>query len=423
MEKVYNTNRYGICLIRRVDNISNMLLELSNMKYTDIGFQFGDNKILIYPIINIDKKKGIWNIKKYLKENYVSYMKYKPLLSGYEKEYKNIINKYLENSINFNYNFILETIGYKYRSIYESNLIITEINNINKEEKNNEKEEENVNKWTTIIESEKFGDEIIVNIKVKRNESIIIKHNDQLKKIYIMKCKKFLGYLINPKLRSLIINEIKNIIKNYDNIEIIDKCKIFIESSYNLINEYNKTLINKKTLDGLYNIYNETKNNLYDLIQNNIEISKNIELNKNNIKILRITNKEEDEKIIDIKSKILDINNELEKENPIVDINILLELFQTMFEIITNEKLELKKCKHTSKRGILKSDDYSEQTIPIMLNNGEQIIIPLKNPKLSKYSESEIDEIIIVLDILSNGDNRFDNIRAEATLIKSKMMK
>jgi len=69
------------------------------------------------------------------------------------------------------------------------------------------------------------------------------------------------------------------------------------------------------------------------------------------------------------------------------------------------------------------SFDESLEGVPVLLQNGDKIIIPLNNPDkaLSLCSKEHLEEVLVVLDIVSNGEHKFDELRTKIITLLSKM--
>lgn len=51
--------------------------------------------------------------------------------------------------------------------------------------------------------------------------------------------------------------------------------------------------------------------------------------------------------------------------------------------------------------------------VPIRLSNGNKIILSLMDDNLERFDRSDLIEILSILDVMSDGDNRFDDMRAK----------
>jgi hypothetical protein len=101
-------------------------------------------------------------------------------------------------------------------------------------------------------------------------------------------------------------------------------------------------------------------------------------------------------------------------ETPILNIN---ELSDTVNSLLSSVSYKLEKIPilegETSVPSVTVISSGHRSGVPIRLSNGHKIILSLMDDDLERFDRSDLIEILSILDVMSDGDNRFDDMRAK----------
>jgi len=101
-------------------------------------------------------------------------------------------------------------------------------------------------------------------------------------------------------------------------------------------------------------------------------------------------------------------------ETPILNIN---ELTDTVNLLISSFSYKLKKIPilegETSVPSVTVISSGHRSGVPIRLSNRNKIILSLMDDDLERFDRNDLIEILSILDVMSDGDNRFDDMRAK----------
>ena len=131
-----------------------------------------------------------------------------------------------------------------------------------------------------------------------------------------------------------------------------------------------------------------------------ISEDKNKSIYSNNIKIL-LTN---------IQSKML------AKEIPIIRLNKLITNFNSLLQLLESTFIPINLIEgDVSSYGLIVTNDTANPGIPIQLKNGNKLLIPMNETNYSRFTKEQLEEMLVLLDIYSTGNNKFDSTRALMT--------
>lgn len=99
---------------------------------------------------------------------------------------------------------------------------------------------------------------------------------------------------------------------------------------------------------------------------------------------------------------------------PLININELSNMTNSLLSLTG---LQLEKIPaiegETSLPGVMVVSSGHESGIPIRLSDGNKIVLSLMGEDLDQFGKEDLREILSTLDVVSNGDNRFDDLRAK----------
>lgn len=207
---------------------------------------------------------------------------------------------------------------------------------------------------------------------------------------------------------------LKTLLIHYHNIKkFIDNGFINSNFKYDEYKKLHNNFININTkILNKYQLY-PNFNNLYYLIHNKLE--------KNNNKIIYIDYDNDNYKFDAIKKILYNIYEHLYKisnnikNNEIININInsIIKSFNKLINILNPELITIDINEFNgSMNSILDNNNNNIQNnIKIKLNNNNKIILSVLNPNLSIFNIDELEEILISLDPIADGNSSFDLLR------------
>ena len=118
-----------------------------------------------------------------------------------------------------------------------------------------------------------------------------------------------------------------------------------------------------------------------------------------------------------LKTQLEGVKNSIErKETPSININTLINNYNVLISMSGGshgtgldmiDSLDSK----NSYNGVFTTSDCPK--VPISFKSGRQIIIPLVGYNLKEFNHKELHELLRAVDVLSNGEDQFDNFRAD----------
>lgn len=120
------------------------------------------------------------------------------------------------------------------------------------------------------------------------------------------------------------------------------------------------------------------------------------------------------ESIISIHQEIRKISESLiQGETPLININHLIKQVNSLTALsgLSLDRINTIKGNISMASVIVVSSE--NEGIPLSLSSGRRILLPLVNPDLTIFDVNQLTEILSMLDVISDGDARFDNLRAK----------
>jgi hypothetical protein len=399
-----------------------MLSELFNYEYNNIGILYQDtnskkNKLIVIPLLSIDKIEYNDNMKDYIKYNNIIKLEYKKFndynnTGIYDKYFTKIFNDYKSLSTK---ELILNMIQLKFNIFNIINNFINEYYNIGKNPGNHYYINQ-CDSFNTIIYNIKND-----NVRVDDGMSRFIKIFNKLALLLVLD-KEFRGNIIsviyninkftfnNNYILTKVVNSInestciiEEILDTYNNKRIVvPRFTKSIESYDAGIVELNKLLtvnLDNINSDILYNFGINTKSK--EIISVSITNNNNY---KNNDKIFN--------NIKNINDQMNSICSNIDKhEIPIIKLNLLINNINTIISTFDEDYKKVDSVsKYYSCPSILDFDN-NDIEISLMLRNDTKIYITLNNCNIENYTKEELEEILIILDIVSDGNSKYDQLR------------
>jgi hypothetical protein len=106
---------------------------------------------------------------------------------------------------------------------------------------------------------------------------------------------------------------------------------------------------------------------------------------------------------------------------PHLKLNKLISNFNVLISQIDKNYNPIKLTNEDiSAYGLISTNDTLISDIPIQLKDGDKLLIPMNETNFSRFNIDQLDEMLSILDIYSNGNNKFDQIRSLITKELSK---
>lgn len=410
MENFKELGHAGIILIKKKDIITSLLLKYLNVNYSHIGFYYKKNNLLYIIILNIiEITESITS-----EHELYQYIKSDNVIIEYKKLNKNGIgdhfNSCIKELLNINKkvsqeDIILDFFSGKINTFKLFNQVMRKIDtSINDDNDNN-----------YLLDSNYFDIVKQLNIPIKDTfRSVDIKTYNY----YINTHKSFTNIVSNsPLLENKIIKILNNRnIQNNNDTFLDELTSNYFFSSQQIFQDILNGIRNKKLKNG--DFINHLKIMARDFDNLNGKTFK--ELND-------IDNTKEDFIFTpDTKTRITATNNLKNIIN-----NIAMDIKNETVPIINLNKIifnfnNLMKCIDSNYRSINNIDDdisiYGMITagenlkdIPMQLKNGDKILIPMSETNYSRFNKDQLEEMLTLLDIYANGNNKFDQIRTNIT--------
>ena len=395
----------GIILIKKGDTISNILSKFIGIYYTQIGFYYVKTTggvttkytLKLIDIIPLHGSINEYDFHEYIKKEPIGQIKIKKIKNTGLKRFNAII-KSINNNVSINRKeLILGIIKGNCLSFNIFNQILTEIDpNVRLDVVKNQ-----------LLDSSYFNVDEIINVKTG---TFITEH---IKSSFVLFCKCMSDLIIND-------HDIQKEIINYkicNNLEIkLDPLlENYINSSCKVLNiiitGINKRKIKIDDLIGAIK-YVESDIQSFDLKLDPIETKTG-----NGDLILYMDSRTRVNAMNSIRSILSTISNDISIGNiPTIKLNKLIHNYNILCEHIDPNYKQLKPMEDDiSAYGLIITNHNSISDIPIQLKNGDKIIIPMNETNYSRFTIEQLEEMLIILDVYSNGNNKFDQIRARIT--------
>lgn len=402
----------GIILIRKQDPITKLYLKIGRVNFSDIGFYYKKtyNKGFSYQAIIIDIF-GIPEIN--IKEvDLNDYLKREPLGEIKYKKIKPIcdINHFIfcikevlkQKTINSKKDLMINFIRGTFFSFEIFNRTIQKINGSTPGAEISSK---------YLLDSKYLELETEYKISPKDNLTDTIKQNfiSNMRTLtdLILGNSEFYGEIIKnlSDRGSEAYMELDIIIKNY-----FDSSQSFYEGIVKGL-KYGKM----KSEDFIRN-YQLFQHDLNKVKGSNESVNLIDDNNKNSILLFHDT-KARITASNNIKSMLTVISNDIKTNKiPIIRLNKLIHNFNILMEKIDKDYRPVKVYdEDTSTYGLITTNDNVSVDIPVQLKNGTKLMIPMNETNYSRFTKEQLEEMLIILDIYSNGNIKFDQIRSRIT--------
>jgi len=101
-------------------------------------------------------------------------------------------------------------------------------------------------------------------------------------------------------------------------------------------------------------------------------------------------------------------------ETPLLNINDLSDTVNSLLSLTGHQLENIPTLEgETSVPSIISVTSGHRSGIPIRLSNDNKVVLSLMGEDLDKFSKDDLQEILSILDVMSDGDNRFDDMRAK----------
>lgn len=435
----------GIVLIRDKDPLSLICLRYTGISYSHIGFYYRkiiNNTINYFMVIIQTFSLPEVSIKKYDLKNYIATHSIDEITyKSYENNSYELFNSsvaYLE-SLHFNYpkkDLVLSFLRSKFYSFDIFNSIMKRIDN---SVKINPKKS-----FDRLLDSVYFG----IEKKMLLNNKLPNKTKENFKRQFFDSVKMVSEFLVESSEAQDIVFGLWKNGKDTLLIEIEDSLSNYIDSSNQLFSIIMRGIRNKKIdPEELVKCINIVDRDYKYIHPDDIEVEYPIEIKgrgeTDKVKTPRKTEEKYDitlfneafseEKVknvlivLDNKKRTVATNNMkaiftqtlnsiVNGEIPTIKLDKLISNFNVLMEEVDPSFKPIKvSVENTSSYGLILIGDSNTKNIPIQLKTGDKMIIPMNETNYSRFTIEQLEEILIILDVYSNGDSKFDGIRSIIT--------
>jgi hypothetical protein len=117
-----------------------------------------------------------------------------------------------------------------------------------------------------------------------------------------------------------------------------------------------------------------------------------------------------------IRNILNNISNDIKDSKvPVIRLNKLIDNFNILMKHIDEKYYPVNTLDDDSSTYGLIITDSNLKDIPIQLKNGDKVLIPMTETNYSRFTKEQLEEMLIILDIYSNGNNKFDQVRVNIT--------
>lgn len=401
--------KVGVYLIYKKDRISQALNGMFGDEPNHLGIIYKEKskrKILVYPIICINPDYGRFNVDDYLKSNTPTMMKSYKIKREHKDNYNSLINSSIEiflSEMRNSRELFLDLCKRKYLGYIILDKILTNLDvdsfadpttfELNFEDP--PRESSRLPRYAMdvldeIVSSKPYRDAILYFFNKDYNR------DDQV--LFFNILNSFAG--VSHKLIHIISN---GMVCGYVNIHTL----------LDVINEY---LVKNKDLEDEYSI-----------------IVQKLDINTGYPKIQSIRTDIEIQAISLVEKSILDVKiDEINAittgllddiklgKTPTLKYGLLSSKINSILAMFGRNLIAVDGI--SSINGVICFDEKLDQ-VPVLLRGGNKIIIPLNNPdkQLETCNKEQLEEILVVLDIISNGNIAYDELRSKITIMLSKI--
>ena len=109
-----------------------------------------------------------------------------------------------------------------------------------------------------------------------------------------------------------------------------------------------------------------------------------------------------------------------QEDTPVMKLNNLIQSLNSLSNILgVKEKCEI--IDKDQSVGIIISTQSETDKIPVKFKNGDTTLIPTRNYDLSQYSLDECKEILLLVDVKSNGETIYETLKSDLTRYIAQM--
>jgi len=185
-------------------------------------------------------------------------------------------------------------------------------------------------------------------------------------------------------------------------IGMIEKGRVKYESLIDLINVYNTKI--DDTTNGLNISFNHMAN--IEKCRDRLVVFENGKKHQSKFDLI----------LKQLGSQLYEVKKSIERnETPSLNINTLINNYNVLVNMSGGSRgydldmIDILDSKN-SYSGVFITSDCP--TVPISFKSGRKIMIPLVGYNLKDFNHKELHELLRALDVLSNGEDQFDNFRA-----------
>ncbi|HLX53116.1 MAG TPA: hypothetical protein VKR58_04215, partial [Aquella sp.] len=135
----------------------------------------------------------------------------------------------------------------------------------------------------------------------------------------------------------------------------------------------------------------------------NIEQNEIILITDNKTRVTATTN---------IRNLLSGISNEVKNGTcPVIKYNKLIDHFNTLLKLIDPNYKNIPLLSNDMSMYAILSLDQPLGDIPVRLKHGDKILIPMNDTNYSRFTKEQLEEMLVILDVYTTGDHRFDQVR------------
>lgn len=404
--------KVGVYLIYKKDKISQTLNDMFGNEPNHLGIVYkesvrGHRKMLVYPIISISPEYGKYDIDDYLKANTPETMKFYKVKRDHKDNYNGLINSSLPVFLSekrSSKELFLDLCKRKYLGYFILDKILSNLH----------------------IDSFMDPTTFILNFDDSPHEK------SRLSK-YIL---DILEEFINSKsYRDSILYFFNKDYNRDDQVILFSILNTFVEVSHRLIHLVSSSLSDgylsvNILLDTLkeYSSKDKDLENVCNIMMQKLELTSGISYPKTqlnidaNVQAISLVDKLTfGSKIDEINSITTNLLDDIKLGKlPILRYGLLLSKINSVLSMFGRNLIFTDGI--SSINGIISFDNKLDQ-VPILLRGGNKILIPLNNPdkQLELCNRDQLEEILVVIDIISNGDIAYDELRTKITVMLAKI--
>ncbi len=117
--------------------------------------------------------------------------------------------------------------------------------------------------------------------------------------------------------------------------------------------------------------------------------------------------------ITGVKNLLTNICNDVKAGcNPVIKFNKLLDNFNNLLKIIDPNYRSIPLLNNEASMYALLSLNEPLGDIPVRLTHGDKILVPMNETNYSKFTKEQLEEMLVILDVYTTGNHKFDQVRS-----------